>query len=400
MKVLLIGVGGVGEAIAKVGHNRPWLEKMVLADYDLGRAKAIQHQLGSQEKFPAEKIDARDLKQVVQLARKYDVDLIMNAVSNFYNDVVFDAAYEAGCNYLDMAMSDDGANMGSHQWKQAAKWENKGLLAILGNGMDPGVSDIFAKYASVVLFDEINEIGIRDGAALEMIGIEFAPSFSILDAIEECTNSPIVWEKERGWFEVPLFENIEVFNFPEGIGAQEVVDIEHEELVLIPRFIPCKRVTFKYGLGEKFINIIKIIKMLGLHRKDKVDVKGVKVAPIEMLAAILPPPASLGDKMTGKTCVGAWVTGIKDGKKREVYIYQPTDNQESMRDYGCQAVSLQTATGPVITMELLAEGVWKGKGVLGPEAFDPLPFMAKMPHYNFPYKIREEESPYSQSKGK
>ncbi|HSB66580.1 MAG TPA: saccharopine dehydrogenase NADP-binding domain-containing protein, partial [Anaerolineales bacterium] len=134
MKVLLIGVGGVGEAITRVGHDRPWLEKMVLSDYDLERAKTVQQQLGGEDKYPVEKIDARDIRQVVQIARKYNVDLIMNAVSNFYNDVVFDAAYEAGCNYLDMAMSDDGANLGRYQWKQAAKWEDKGLLAILGNG--------------------------------------------------------------------------------------------------------------------------------------------------------------------------------------------------------------------------------------------------------------------------
>ena len=397
MKVLLIGVGGVGEAIAKVGRDRPWLEKLVLSDYDLGRAQRVQAQLGASEKFPVEQIDARDISRVIQVARKHDVDLIMNAVSNFYNDTIFDAAYEVGCNYLDMAMSDDGANMGSHQWKQAQRWKDKGLLAILGNGMDPGVSNIFARYASLALFDEVDEIGIRDGAALEVRGFEFAPSFSILDAIEECTNPPIIWEKERGWFEVPLFGNIEMFDFPEGIGPQEVVDIEHEELVMIPRFIPCKRVTFKYGLGEKFINVVKVIKMLGLHSKEKVDVKGVQVAPIELMAAVLPDPASLGDKMTGKTCVGAWVTGLKDGKRREVYIYQPTDNQESMDRYGCQAVSLQTATGPVITMELLAEGKWQGKGVLAPEAFDPYPFLAKMQDYEFPYKIREEQSQTSKS---
>ena len=389
MKVLLIGVGGVGEAIVMVGHDRPWLEKMVLADYNLERAKSVQKRLGAAEKFPVEQIDARDINRIVQVARKYDVDLIMNAVSNFYNDTIFDAAYEAKCNYLDMAMSDYGANMGSYQWGQAAKWESIGLLAILGNGMDPGVSDIFAKYASVELFDEIDEIGIRDGAALEVSGYEFAPAFSILDTIEECTDPPLVWEKERGWFTIPPFEKMEVFNFPEGIGPLEVVDIEHEEVALIPRYIPCKRVTFKYGLGEKFINVIKVIKMLGLHQKEPINVKGVMVSPIEVVAACLPDPASLGDKMSGKTCVGAWVTGVKDGKWREVYIYQVTDNQESMKSYGCQAVSLQTATGPVIVMELLTEGIWQGKGVLGPEAFDPRPFLARMPEFNFPYKILE-----------
>ena len=390
MKVLLLGVGGVGEAIAKVAHDRPWLEKLVLADYNLERARSVQNYLGAVDKYPIERIDARDIHQIVQVARKYGIDLIMNAVSNFYNNTVFDAAYEAGCDYLDMAMSDFGAEMGSYQWKRASKWEDKGLLAILGNGMDPGVSDIFAKYASIELFDEIDEIGIRDGAALEVSGYEFAPSFSILDAIEECTDPPLVWEKEKGWFNIPAFEKIEMFNFPEGIGPLEVVDIEHEEVVLIPRYIPCKRVTFKYGLGDKFINVIKVIKMLGMHRKELVSVKGVKVSPIEVVAACLPDPASLGDKMNGKTCVGTWVTGVKDGKKREVYIYQATDNQESMRNYGCQAVSLQTATGPVIVMELLAEGIWKGKGVFGPEAFDPRPFLKRMPEYNFHYKIQEQ----------
>jgi saccharopine dehydrogenase (NAD+, L-lysine-forming) len=395
MRVLLIGAGGVGEAIAAVAKYRPWLEMMVITDYNLERAKIVQNKLGANGKFPAEVVDARDKTQIIQVARKYDINLIMNAVSNFYNNTIFDAAYEASCNYMDMAMSDYGANMGSYQWNQAAKWKAKGLLAILGNGMDPGVSDIFAKYASTELFDEIDQIGIRDGAALKVSGMVFAPAFSILDTIEECTDPPLVWEKERGWFTLPAFENVEIFNFPEGIGPLEVVDIEHEEVVLIPRYIQCKRVTFKYGLGDEFIQVIKVIKMLGLHQKEPVDVKGVKVSPIEVVAACLPDPASLGEKMSGKSCVGTWVTGVKEGKQREVYIYQVTDNQDSMRNYGCQAVSLQTGTGPAIVMELLSEGIWKGKGVFGPEAFDARPFLRRMPEYHFPYKIIERESQFT-----
>jgi saccharopine dehydrogenase (NAD+, L-lysine-forming) len=398
MKVLLIGVGGVGEAIAVVAQNRPWLEKMVLADYNLERLHAVQKRLSNAEKFPIEQIDARNITQIVQVARLHGIDLIMNAVSNFYNDTIFDAAFEAGCDYLDMAMSDYGADMGSHQWTQAEKWKGKGLLAILGNGMDPGVSDIFARYASLELFDEIDEIGIRDGAALEVSGHEFAPAFSILDTIEECTDPPLVWEAGRGWFTIPAFENIELFNFPEGIGPLEVVDIEHEEVALIPRYIRCKRVTFKYGLGEKFINVIRVIKMLGLHRKEPINVKGVMVSPIEVVAACLPDPATLGELMSGKTCVGTWVTGLKEGKKREIYIYQVTDNQDSMKKYGCQAVSLQTGTGPVITMELLAQSTWKGSGVHGPEMFDPRPFLAKMMEFDFPYKIREEKSEFAETR--
>ncbi len=397
MKILLVGVGGVGEAIAIVAQYQPWLEKMVLADYNLERLQAVQSRLGSPDKFPIEKVDAREISHIIQVARRYDIDLVMNAVSNFYNDTIFDAAFEAGCDYLDMAMSDYGANMGSHQWALAEKWKEKGLLAILGNGMDPGVSDIFAKFAALELFDTIDEIGIRDGAALEVSGYEFAPAFSILDTIEECTDPPLVWEAGRGWYTIPAFESIELFNFPQGIGPLEVVDIEHEEVVLIPRYIKCNRVTFKYGLGEKFINVIRVIKMLGMHQKKPVNVKGVMVSPIEVVAACLPDPATLGDRMSGKTCVGTWVTGVKDGKKREVYIYQATDNEESMRNFGCQAVSLQTGTGPVITMELLAQGLWKGSGVHGPEAFDPRPFLNKMLEYHFPYDIREEKSEYSQA---
>jgi saccharopine dehydrogenase (NAD+, L-lysine-forming) len=395
MRVLLVGAGGVGEAIAVLAKERTWLEEMVIADYDSERAKKVYDKVGDNGKFKVEQIDARDKERIIQVARKHETDLVMNAVSNFYNDTIFDAAFEANCHYLDMAMSDSGENMGSYQWKQATKWEEKGLLAILGNGMDPGVSDVFAKYAFTELFDQIDEIGIRDGSSLEASGYDFAPTFSIVDAIEECTDPPLVWEKKRGWYTLPLFKNMEMFNFPEGIGELEVVDIEHEEVVLIPRYIPCNKVTFKYGLGEKFIHIIQVIKMLGLHQKELINVKGVKVSPIEVVAACLPDPASLGEKMNGKTCVGTWVTGVKAGKQREVYIYQCTDNQESMKEYGCQAVSLQTASGPVIVMELLAEVAWKGKGVFGPEAFDAEPFMRKMTEYNFPYKVIERESQYT-----
>ena len=391
MKVLLIGVGGVGEAIAITAKNRPWLEKMVLADYDLNRARFVQNKLGITDKFPVEQVDARDQYQVEKIARKHGVNLIMNAVTCEFNTPIFEAAYETGCTYIDMAMEDTGANMGRHQLESTSKWERKGLLSILCMGMDPGVSDVFAKYAEKQLFDEINEIGIRDGTSLRVEGHEFAPTFSIYDTLEECTDLPLVWEKDKGWFDVEAFSEPEVFNFPEGIGPVECVNVEHEEVVLIPRWIKCKRVTFKYGLGEEFIRVIKVIKLLGLHSKIPIEVRGVKVSPIDVVVALLPRPADLGDKMTGKTCVGALVSGLKDGKKRKIYIYQSTDNAESMSKYGCQAVSWQTGVGPVIAMELLASGVWKGKGVLGAEAFDTDPFMALMPQFDFPYGIVELE---------
>ncbi len=396
MKVLLVGVGGVGEAIAVVAQGRPWLEKMVLADYDLARAKEVRKKLGAPRRFPVEQVDASDRKQIVALAKKHAVDLIMNAVDPAFNVPIFDGAYLAGCHYMDMAMTlssphptdpfrQCGVKLGDYQFERAAKWEKKGLLALVGMGVEPGLADVFAKYAEAHLFDEIEEIGVRDGANLEVKGHAFAPTFSIWTTIEECLNPPIVWESERGWFTTETFSEPEVFDFPEGIGPVECVNVEHEEVLLVPRWVKCKRVTFKYGLGDQFVGVLKTLHLLGLENKEKINVKGVQVAPRDVVAACLPNPAHLGDKMTGKTCAGTWVKGVKDGQPRQVYLYQVADNETCMKSYGVQAVVWQTAVSPVMAMELLAAGVWQGAGVLGPEAFDPDPFMALMPEYDFPY---------------
>jgi saccharopine dehydrogenase (NAD+, L-lysine-forming) len=400
MKVLLVGIGGVGEAIAVIAKERPWLEQMVLSDYNLSRVQEVYAKLDSPRKYAVERIDAGDRAQVVALAKKHGVDLIMNAVDPVFNEQLFDAAFEAGCNYMDMAMTlsdlhptnpyqECGVKLGDYQFARAQAWEQKGLLALVGMGVEPGMADVFARYAEKHLFDEIEEIGVRDGANLEVRGYNFAPNFSIWTTIEECLNPPVIWEQGRGWYTMQPFSEPEVFEFPEGIGPVECVNVEHEEVLLVPRWVNCKRVTFKYGLGDQFIGVLKTIKMLGLDNKDPIKVKGVQVAPRDVVAACLPDPAYLGDRMFGKTCAGTWVKGTKDGKPRQVYLYQVADNETCMAKYGVQAVVWQTGVNPVIAMELLATGVWQGAGVLGPEAFDPDPFVAKMSEYDFPYGIKE-----------
>jgi saccharopine dehydrogenase (NAD+, L-lysine-forming) len=399
MKVLLIGVGGVGEAIAITAKNQPWMQQMVLADYNLKRAKEVQKKLG-RKRFPVEPVDANDKKQIMALAEKYSADLIMNAVDPVFNEKIFDAAYQAGCHYMDMAMTlssphptdpfhQCGVKLGDYQFERAAKWEKKGLLALVGMGVEPGLSDVFARYAAKHLFDEIDEIGVRDGANLQVRGYAFAPTFSIWTTIEECLNPPVIWEKDRGWFTTETFSEPETFEFPDGIGPVECVNVEHEEVLLVPRWVNCRRVTFKYGLGDEFIGVLKTIKLLGLDNKGPIRVKGVEVAPRDVVAACLPDPAHLGDKMSGKTCAGTWVKGTLDGKPRQVYIYQVADNATTMSQYGVQAVVWQTAVCPVIAMELLENGVWQSTGVMGPEAFDPDPFMEKMAGFEFPYGIKE-----------
>lgn len=400
MKVLLVGVGGVGEAIAHIAKSHTWVKQIVLADYNLERAREVQVKLGDANRFPIEFVDANKQELIEKLAKQYSVDLIMNACDPSFNVPIFDAAYNVGCTYMDMAMTlsrphpkkpfeQCGVKLGDYQFDRADKWKEKGLLCLVGLGVEPGMADVFARYAQDHLFDEIEEIGIRDGSNIEVKGYEFAPNFSIWTTIEECLNPPVIWEKDKGWFTTPPFSEPEIFDFPGGIGKIEVVNIEHEEVVLVPRWVKTERVTFKYGLGDKFIDVLKTLHMLGLDNKVPIKVKDIEVAPRDVVAACLPDPAHLGDKMIGKTCAGTWVKGRKDGKPRQVYLYQIADNAECMKKWHCQAVVAQTAFNAVIGWDLLEHSEWKGMGVLGPESFDPLPFMSKMAEYGFPYGIME-----------
>jgi saccharopine dehydrogenase-like NADP-dependent oxidoreductase len=318
---------------------------------------------------------------------------------------LFQGAFAAGADYLDMAMSlsrphaeapheRTGVKLGDEQFAVAGDWEAAGRLALVGVGVEPGLSDVFARYAADQLFSEIDEVGVRDGADLEVVGPDgepaFAPSFSIWTTIEECLNPPVIWEKDRGWFTTAPFSEPEVFEFPAGIGPVECVNVEHEEVLLIPRWVDAKRVTFKYGLGEEFIAVLKTLHRLGLDRTDPVLVGGVEVSPRDVVAACLPDPATLGDRMRGKTCAGTWVAGRgKDGQDRAVYLYHVVDNEWSMKEYGAQAVVWQTAINPVVALELLATGTWKGTGVLGPEAFEPTAFLDLLTDYGSPWGMRE-----------
>ena len=233
-------------------------------------------------------------------------------------------------------------------------------------GVEPGLSDVFARYAADELFDEIEEIGVRDGANLTVDGYDFAPSFSIWTTIEECLNPPVVYEADRGWFTTAPFSEPEVFDFPEGIGPVECVNVEHEEVLLMPRWVDARpgHLQVRAGRGVHRRRC-KTLHELGLDRTEPVTVprrRAGAVSPRDVVAACLPDPAGLGDRMHGKTCAGTWVKGTKDGAPREVYLYHVVDNQWSMREYGSQAVVWQTAVNPVVALELIATGAWSGSG--------------------------------------
>jgi len=398
-----VGVGGVGTAIAAVAQRRSFFERMTLADLDLARATSVVEGLGEPNRFSAARINASDTGEIVALARETGADVILNATDPRFNPQIFAAAFDAGCTYVDMAMTlsephperpheEVGVMLGDLQFAEHERWQDAGLLALVGMGVEPGLSDVFARYATDHLFSSIDEIGVRDGANLVVEGYRFAPTFSIWTTIEECLNPPLVWERDRGFYTTAPFSEPEVFEFPEGIGPVECVNVEHEEVVLIPREVDCRRVTFKYGLGDEFIEVLRTLNLLGLDSTKPVRVGSVEVSPRDVVAAVLPNPATLGDRMSGKTCAGTWVTGTgKDGKPRSVYLYHVADNEETMREYGCQAVVWQTAINPVLALELIANGTWSGAGVLPPEAFDAVPFLDLMNAAGWSYGMIEQE---------
>jgi saccharopine dehydrogenase (NAD+, L-lysine-forming) len=401
MRVLLIGVGTVGEAIARISATADWCEAMILADYDIDRARTLSGALGDPERFPAIGLDARSAEAVADAARAHRADLVMNAVDPQFVMSIFRGALEADAHYMDMACSlskphsdrpfeQPGLKLGDEQFEMDEAWKARGKLALVGMGMDPGLTDVFAAHAAKNDFDEVHEVHVRDGGDLQIPGFAFAPVFSIWTTIEECLNPPVIWE-DGAWHTTEPFSGPESFPFPEGIGPVECVNVEHEEVLLVPRWIETRKATFKYALGDDFIDKLKTIHALGMDRTDRVSVKGVEVAPRDVLAAITPDPITLGDKFRGRAIVGTWVLGTRDGRPRETFAYQMADAEEIWARHRLQVVGWQTGFNPTIAMELIATGAWSGAGVLGPEAFDPDPYLGLLDLHGIHHAVVEME---------
>ena len=281
MRILVLGAGGVGSAVARIAARREFPSRVVVADYDLARAEAAVGAVDD-DRFGAAQVDASDQQAIEELLAGERIDAVLGATDPRFTMPIFRAALAQHVHYLDMAMSlsrphpdepyaKTGVKLGDEQFELASEWEQSGKLALVGIGVEPGLADVFARYAADELFDSIDEAGVRDGANLTVDGYEFAPSFSIWTTIEECLNPPVIYEKDRGWFTTEPFSEPEVFDFPEGIGPVECVNVEHEEVLLVPRWVDAKRVTFKYGLGNEFIDVLKTLHKLGLDSTDAGD---------------------------------------------------------------------------------------------------------------------------------
>ena len=399
MRVLIIGAGGVGSSVVKTINKWGLFERVVIADYDL--AKAQRAIAGFGERFVAHQLNASDEVAIEQLIAHEKVTAVLNVLDPRFVMGIYRACLRAGVTYLDTAMSLSkphpeypttmtGLKLGDEQFALADEWAAREQMALVGMGIEPGMSDVFARYAADELFSSIDEIGVRDGSNMAIRGYDFAPTFSIWTTIEECLNPPVIYERDRGWYTTEPFSEPEFFRFPGGIGDVSCVNVEHEEVLLIPRWIDAGRVTFKFGLDEQFLNVLRTLHTIGLDSVNPVTVNGVQVSPRDVVAACLPDPAQLGDRIEGATCAGTWVKGTgKDGQPREVYLYHVVDNAWSMREFDAQAVVWQTALNPVVALELIDNGLWSAAGVVGPEALPPKPFLDLVNAHGSPWGLEE-----------
>ena len=331
VRILILGAGGVGSAAARIAARRAFPSHVVVADYVLLRAeKAVQ--AVEDKRFVATSLDASDQAGLEAFIREHKIDAVLGATDPRFTMPIFRAALASRVHYLDMAMSlskphptdpyrETGVKLGDEQFALSDEWAASGHIALVGMGVEPGLADVFARFAADNLFSELTEVGVRDGANLTVEGYDFAPTFSVWTTIEECLNPPLVYEKGRGWFTTEPFSEPETFEFPEGIGPVECVNVEHEEVILIPRWVDVGRVTFKYGLGQDFIDILKMLHKLGLDRTEKVPAQPRRSQPPRR-GGSLPPGPGHARRPDEREDV-RWALGERDGPGRAASVHLP-----------------------------------------------------------------------------
>ena len=392
-KVIIIGAGGVGNVVAhKCAQSPQIFSKIVLASRTLSKcetiAKTVFEKTGRTIKTYA--IDADDVTSTSAFLKAENPDLVINVALPYQDLALMDACLEAKVDYLDTANYEppnEAKFEYKWQWAYQDRFKEAGLTALLGSGFDPGATNVFCAYAQKHLFDSIETIDILDANAGDH-GYHFATNFNPEINIREITQNGRYW-KEGQWIEVDAMSVHQKYDFPV-VGKQDAYLLYHEELESLSKNIPnLKQIRFWMTFSEKYLTHLKVLENVGMTSIEPIQIKGQEIQPIEFLKAVLPDPASLGPRTKGKTCIGCDITGIKDGQKKRIFIYNVCDHEASYQEVFSQAISYTTGVPARIGAEMILSQAWKQAGVWNIEQMDPDPFMKALNTYGLPWQVLE-----------
>jgi len=392
-KVLIIGAGGVGGVVAhKCAMAKDVFGDVVLASRTKSRCDAIAAQISELHgrTITTAQVDADDVAQTVALIRKLEPALVLNVALPYQDLPLMDACLEAGVDYMDTANYEppDVAKFEyKWQWAYRERFEKRGIMALLGCGFDPGVTNIFCAYARDHLFDTIETVDIVDCNAGSH-GHPFATNFNPEINIREVTARGKYWEKGE-WKDIDPMSISETFDFP-GVGPTKAYLIYHEELESLVQYLPgLQRIRFWMTFGDEYLTHLRVLQNVGMTRIDPVEFQGQKIVPIQFLKALLPDPASLAENYTGKTSIGCIIEGKKDGKPKKVFLYNICDHHECYEEVRAQAVSYTTGVPAAVGAEMIVTGKWRRPGVWHTEQLDAVPFLDRLGKSGLPWHVME-----------
>lgn len=390
-KVLIIGAGGVGGVVThKCAQLADVFGEIVLASRNEDKCKAIAAQLN--RPIETAQVDADNVPELVELINRVKPDMVINVALPYQDLTIMDACLETGVHYLDTANYEplDTAKFEyKWQWAYQEKFEQAGLMALLGSGFDPGATNMFTAYIAKHYFDEIHTLDIIDvngGDHGYPFATNFNPEINIREVTAECRH----WEDGQ-FVETPAMSTKQSFTCPEGVGTYNIYRMYHEELESLTKHYPTlKKAQFWMSFGDAYLKHLEVLGNVGMTGIEPVEFNGQKIVPIQFLKALLPDPASLGPRTKGRTCIGCIVTGIKDGREKTVYLYNICDHQQSYSEVQSQAISYTTGVPAMIGAKMMLEGKWMQPGVWNMEQLDPDPFMEDMNKYGLPWKVIED----------
>lgn len=402
MSILILGAGGVGSAVThKSAQNNDVLGDITLASRTVSKCEKIiesVHRKGnlknSSGKLEAATVDVEQPGQLVALLREKRPDLVINVGSPWINPPVMEACLETGIGYMDTSVAVDLCSEGQlvpdaydPQWIFRERFEQAGICAILSTGFDPGAVNAYAAYAQKHLFDEIESVDIMDVNGGDH-GHKFATNFDPVANITEIIGDSFYWDKGQ-WERVPCHTRCREFDFPE-IGRHKVYSMAHDEIRSLAEYLPSQHIEFWMGFGENYLNYFNVLRDIGMFSEQEITTgDGTTVAPLQVLKALLPDPASLAPGYTGKTCIGDLVKGTKDGQEREVFIYNICDHEEAYKEIDNQAISYTTAVPCVAAALLYFDGTWRKPGIWNVEQLDPDPYLERMSALGLPWEVME-----------